>query len=239
MKNIFSTTFFFEEVNPLYKVVNIILISLLVVGIYFIFFNSPPDYQQGNSVRIMYIHVPAAWMSLMLYFLLGFFSVGLIVFKIPMCDIIANSIAPVGLTFSVITLITGSLWGKPMWGAWWVWDVRLTSFSILTFFYFSYISFREFNKNYHSAQNNAALLAVLGLINLPIVKFCVEIWNSLHQPTSLFKRSGPTIDKSMMVPLVIMILFSLFYSLSLALVKIRASIYEKKIAKFLSLSSKH
>lgn len=233
-----SPKFFLEESDNISKIINYCLLLLFCFGVYFVFLGSPADYQQGNSVRIMYIHVPSAWTSLALYFLLGIFSIGFLVMKNPICDIIASSIAPIGLVFSVITLITGSLWGKPIWGAWWVWDIRLTSFAILTFFYFSYISFRQLNEDNQNTQNNAAFLAILGLINLPVVKFSVEVWNSLHQPTSILKKNGPSIDQSMLIPLLIMTLFCICYSISLSLTKAKILLYKKKLDKIWYLKAK-
>lgn len=231
MKNIISAKFFLKNSNIYYYILNIFTALFFVIGLYLALLSSPADYQQGNSVRIMYIHVPSAWISLILYFLLGLFSIGFIVFRIIMFDLIAINIAPIGFTFSFITLFTGSLWGKPIWGTWWVWDIRLTSFAILAFFFFSYISFRELSKDTPMTQRNSALFAIIGLLNLPIIKFGVEKWHSLHQPSSLFKKSGPAIDSSMLMPLFIMISSLLLYATSLAVVKIKISLYKKKIYK--------
>ncbi len=189
---------------------------LLLAGIYLALFASPPDYQQGETVRIMYVHVPAAWLSMMLYALMALCSVFWLVWKHPLADLIARNAAPIGAAFTLIVLITGSLWGKPMWGAWWVWDARLTSVLILFFLYLGYIAITAVDVPDDSNRNIAAVISLLGAINLPIIKFSVEWWNTLHQPASVLKMSGPAIDASMMWPL--MTMFAALLCISVACV---------------------
>ncbi len=189
-------------------------IFALVLGLYYALCDSPPDYQQGETVRILYLHVPAAMISMMVYTVMAFASLVFLVWKHSVADVIARASAPVGAALTFITLITGSLWGKPMWGAWWVWDARLTSYLILFFLYLGYLAIARQADNDTAAQKICAVLAILGAINIPIIKFSVTWWNTLHQPASLFREGGNAIDSSMMLPLSLMILaFALFYTI--------------------------
>lgn len=190
--------------------------GLLVWGMYLALFISPPDYQQGETVRIMYVHVPAAWLSMMFYAMMALCSVFWLVWKHPLADLIARNIAPIGAAFTLIVLITGALWGKPMWGAWWVWDARLTSVLILFFLYLGYIAITSVEVIDDSNRNVAAVISLLGAVNLPIIKFSVEWWNTLHQPASVLKMDGPAIDSSMMWPL--MMMFAALLAISMACV---------------------
>lgn len=184
---------------------------LLIVGLFFALVVSPEDYQQGQYVRIMYVHVPSAWLSLGIYTMISVLSFFHLVMGSKIVNIIARELAPIGCGFTMITLITGSLWGKPTWGTWWAWDARLTFMLILLFFYIAYISLVK--AIYDNLESKApSTLAILGFINVPIIKFSVDIWNTLHQPASVFKLSGPTIDKTMLVPLILMFLASSFAS---------------------------
>jgi heme exporter protein C len=208
-------------------------------GIYYGFFASPLDYQQGEYVRIMYIHVPAAWLSLAIYLSMGVSSFIYLIWRNPIFDLIAKNSAPIGALFCFITLFTGSFWGKPIWGTWWVWDARLTSMLILFFFYLSYLALIDLSKD--RANNKApATLAVLGCINIPIVKFSVNLWNSLHQPASVFKLGGPSIHNSMLVPLMLMFLaFCLYFKANL-LIALKASLLKhKKLRNFDSFLALH
>lgn len=184
----------------------------LISGLYFALFNSPPDYQQGESVRIMYVHVPAAWMSMFIYTVMAVSSFVFLVFKHGIGDVIARASGWIGAWFALLTLVTGSIWGKPMWGAWWVWDARLTSMLILFFLYLGYVVLARQADHDEGAQKACALLALVGFINIPIIKFSVEWWQTLHQPASVFRMDGPTVAPEMLLPLGLMALaFTFFY----------------------------
>ncbi len=160
-------------------------VMLSLIGLYWGFVVSPADYQQGDSVRIMYVHVPAAWMSLFIYVVMAVASgIGLI-WQIKLAHIVAKVSAPIGAAFTFLALATGSIWGKPMWGAWWAWDARLTSELILLFLYLAYISLNNAFDNSKTADKAAAVLAIVGLVNIPIIYYSVEWWNSLHQGSSI------------------------------------------------------
>ncbi|MFN7038161.1 MAG: heme ABC transporter permease [Alphaproteobacteria bacterium] len=210
----------------------VIAISTLLTGLYFALFNSPPDYQQGEIVRIMYIHVPSAWMSLIIYSFMAMMSCAYLIWKNPLVNILAISSAPIGAGFALITLITGSLWGKPIWGTWWVWDARLTSMLILFFFYIGYISLSNAMKEVDINSNAPSILSIVGFINIPIVKFSVDFWNSLHQPASIIRVGGPAIHSSMLKPLLLMAIGSLFYFFTILIVKVKIKLYDKKIQRF-------
>ena len=202
--------------------------TLISLGLYYGLFDSPKDYQQGDAVRIMYVHVPSAWLASFLYFSLAISCIFYLVWKHPLADLIANAIAPIGLIFSVLTLITGSLWGKPMWGTWWVWDARLTSMLILFFFYLGFILLSNAFERKIDGSKTASVLAIIGLINLPIIKFSVDWWHTLHQPSSILRMDGPSIDKEMLFPLALMMVgFSLF-SLYLIIINVKTMLMEKK-----------
>ncbi len=174
---------------------------LLAAGLYLGLLASPPDYQQGDTVRIMYVHVPAAWLATLGYVALGLCGLFYIVWRHPLADIALRAMAPVGALFAFLTLVTGALWGKPMWGAWWVWDARLTSMLILFFFYIAVIALANAFDTPERGSRPAAILALVGLVNVPIVKFSVDWWNTLHQPASILRSGGLAIDPSMLWPL--------------------------------------
>ncbi|MFL2676343.1 MAG: heme ABC transporter permease [Alphaproteobacteria bacterium] len=204
-------------------------IFFLVISLYYSFFASPPDYLQGETVRIMYIHVPCAWLSLSTYSLMAVCSFISIVFKHTLADIISRACAPIGACFTLATLITGSIWGKPTWGTWWVWDARLTSELILLFIYVGHIFISNAYNDRRKGDKNAAILTLIGVINLPIIKWSVDWWNTLHQPASISKFSSPSIDQSMLVPLFLMLIsFSLFFT-TLLILRIKSEIMIRKI----------
>ena len=205
-----------------------IAIIALFSGLYFGLFDSPKDYQQGDAVRIMYVHVPSAWLASFLYFSLAISCVFYLVWKHPLADLVSSSIAPIGALFSVLTLVTGSLWGKPMWGTWWVWDARLTSMLVLFFFYLGYILLSNAFERKIDGSKTASVLAIVGLINLPIVKFSVDWWNTLHQPASIIKIGGPSIDDKMLLPLILMFFALSFFSLYLIILNVKTKLIEKK-----------
>lgn len=217
----------FKLLNPYYfsKLVRfmipILLIMMLItvgVGLYQALMVSPADYQQGEMVRIMYIHVPASWMALAIYSFMAICSFSNIVWKTRISFLMAASSAPIGAVFCLISMVTGSLWGKPIWGAWWVWDARLTSMLVLFLLYLSYIIVVNSGDDIWRAEKPASAIAIIGFINIPIVKFSVNIWYSLHQPASVLRLGAPTIHKSMLLPLILMFLsVNLYFLLVLAL----------------------
>src|SRR5512145_1851963 len=176
---------------------------LILVGLYMAF-TAPPDYQQSHVAKIMYVHVPAAWLALMGYALVAVSSFGLLVFRHPLADVSAKAAAPIGALFTFLCLVTGSLWGKPMWGAFWVWDPRLTSVLILFFLYLGLVALRSSIEDEALAAKLTAVLALVGIVMLPIIKFSVEFGNTLHQPASIIRAGGPTIDNALLVPLLVM-----------------------------------
>jgi len=201
---------------------------MILLGLYYGLFDSPKDYQQGDAVRIMYVHVPSAWLASFLFLSLAISCVFYLVWKHPLADLISNSIAPIGAVFSILTLVTGSLWGKPMWGTWWVWDARLTSMLILFFFYLGYILLSNAFERKIDGSKSASVLAIVGIINLPIIKFSVDWWHTLHQPSSILRMDGPSIDKEMLLPLTLMMVgFSLF-SLFLIIINVKTKLLGKK-----------
>ena len=214
-----------EKIQPY---IFLIAIITLVSGLYFSLFDSPKDYQQGDAVRIMYVHVPSAWLATFLYFSLAISCVFYLVWKHPLADLVSSSIAPIGALFSALTLVTGSLWGKPMWGTWWVWDARLTSMLVLFFFYLGYILLSNAFERKIDGSKTASVLAIVGLINLPIVKFSVDWWNTLHQPASIIKIGGPSIDDKMLLPLILMFFALSFFSLYLIILNVKTKLIEKK-----------
>lgn len=177
--------------------------ALIAYGLYLVFFVAPPDYQQGETVKIMYIHVPSAWLAMMGYAFVALSSFGLLVFRHPLADVSAKAAAPIGAAFTFLALVTGSLWGKPMWGTFWVWDARLTSVLILFFLYLGLMALRSSLEDESLASKLTAVLALVGVAILPVIKFSVEWWNTLHQPSTGFTRS---VDPSMRTPLLIMAL---------------------------------
>jgi heme exporter protein C len=226
----------FANPNQFLRIANPILpwcgwiagISILA-GLYFGLIQSPPDYQQGDTVRIMYIHVPSAWMAMFVYGGMAIASATALIWKHPLGFLAAKASAPIGACFTLVALATGSLWGKPMWGTWWVWDARLTSFLILFFLYIGYIALVEAFDDPSRGQRNASILALVGAVNLPVIKFSVDWWNTLHQPASVIKMGGPAIHSSILVPLLIMIFgFTAFY-LALLIVRIRSELAAMRV----------
>jgi len=201
----------------------------ILAGLYLGLFVAPPDYQQGESVRIMYVHVPAAWMALFIYACMALASASLLIWRHPLAGLIAKASAPVGAAFTFLALVTGSLWGKPMWGTWWVWDARLTSVLILFFIYLGHMALINAFENPERGQRAAAVLALVGAVNLPIVKFSVDWWNTLHQPASVTRIGTPAIHPSMLWPLLLMALgFSLYY-VTILIVRLRAEMLASRL----------
>jgi heme exporter protein C len=202
--------------------------AVLAVGLYLALVSAPPDYQQGESVRIMYIHVPAAWMALSVYLFVAVASAIALVWRHPLAEIAAAAAAPVGAAFTLVCLTTGSLWGRPMWGAWWVWDARLTSVLVLFFLYLGYIALVNGFDEASRGAKAGAVLALVGVVNLPIIKFSVDWWNTLHQPASVIRLGRPTIDMSMLVPLLVMAAGFLLLFLTLLMVRMRTALNDRK-----------
>jgi heme exporter protein C len=202
---------------------------LTAIGLYLALIVSPPDYQQGETVRIMYVHVPAAWMAMFCYVCMSVASAAGLVWRHPLAELAAKATAPIGAAFTFLALVTGSLWGKPMWGTWWVWDARLTSVLLLFFLYLGYIALSEAFDDPARGLRAASILALVGIINIPIIKFSVDWWNTLHQPASVARLDGPTIDASMLAPLLVMgLAFSAYYGWIL-LLRLRSEVLDGKI----------
>ncbi len=221
--------FFYKAKKILLPIMYVSLPILLVTGLYFAHFASPPDYQQGEMVRIMYIHVPAAWMSLGIYSFIAVCSFCCLVWKTRLSYIFAIASAPIGAMFALITLVTGSIWGKPIWGVWWVWDARLTSMLVLFLSYLSYIIIVHSGNNILRAEKPASAIALIGFVNVPIVKFSVEIWHSLHQPASIIRSGGPSIHSSMLWPLMIMFASFIVYFIIMLLIRVDILIKKQKL----------
>src|SRR5712692_10049001 len=202
---------------------------LLAAGLYLALFVAPPDYQQGEAARIMFVHVPAAVMSSVVYGLLALASAIALIWRHPLADIAAQAAAPLGAGFTLLCLVTGSLWGEPMWGTWWVWDARLTSVLVLFFLYVGYIALVNGFDDPTRGARAGAVLALVGVVNLPIIKFSVDWWNTLHQPASVFRLGGPTIAASMLWPLLIMALGFTLLFVTLLLIRMRTALIAAKI----------
>ena len=201
----------------------------LGVGLYLGLFVSPADYQQGESVRIMYVHVPSAWMALFVYTVMAVASAVALIWRHPLADLAAKASAPIGAGFTFLALITGSLWGKPMWGTFWVWDARLTSVLVLFFLYLGYMALINAFDDPQRGRRAAAVLALVGFVNVPIIKFSVDWWNTLHQPASVIRLDGPSIHPDMLWPLLAMAIGFKFYYASLLLLRIRSELLAARI----------
>lgn len=201
---------------------------LTVVGLYFSFFVAPPDYQQGESYRIMFIHVPAAWMSMLIYVVMCIYAgIGLI-WNTRLSSMMASALAPTGAMFTFLALWTGALWGKPTWGTYWVWDARLTSELILLFLYFGYMSLQAAIDDPQRASRASALLAIVGVVNIPIIYFSVQWWNTLHQGASVTPTDAPTMAASMFTAMMLMTFAFWMYTIAIALMRLRRIILERE-----------
>ena len=208
----------------------LILFSVgLVVGLSKALLFSPPDYQQGDSVRIMYVHVPAAYIGTLGYAALALFSAIFLIWKLPTAQMCAESIAPIGAVFTLLCLVTGSIWGKPMWGTWWVWDARLTSVLVLFFLYLGYLAVLGAFQRRADGRRPAAILAIIGVINLPIIKFSVDWWNTLHQPASLLRADGSALAPEMLTPLPWMMLAYTALFVLLSAMRLETALIEKQL----------
>ncbi len=228
IKFLFNPNKFNNLADKLIKPFFFLSILFLLIGLTFSIYISPDDYQQGSSVRIMYVHVPSAWLALMTYFIMTLCSIVALSFRIPFGFIINSAVAPIGAIFTLICIVSGSLWGKPMWGTWWVWDARLTSVAVLFLIYLIVIFLHNSFENKYLGEKITAIFIIVGSINLPIIKFSVDWWNTLHQPASVSKLSSPSIDISMLIPLIIMTLAFIFLGLLIALIRIKTEIILRK-----------
>jgi heme exporter protein C len=224
-----NPTFFLGLAGRLIPLCALLALCLLGTGLYLVFMQSPDDYQQGASVKIMYIHVPAAWLGLACYGLMTTSALGSILFRHPLADVSGKALAPIGASFTFLCLVTGALWGKPMWGTWWVWDARLTSVLVLFLIYCGIIALWQAFDDPLRAARPVAILTLFGSINLPIVKFSVDWWNTLHQPASVFRMDGSTIDRSMLTPLLIMAVGATCLMLALYLDGMRTEILRRRV----------
>ena len=202
---------------------------MLAVGIYMAFFVAPEDYQQGKTVRIMFVHVPSAWLSMGGYAMLAALGASLLVWRHPLAALMARAAAPVGASFAAVCLLTGSLWGRPMWGTYWVWDARLTSMLLLFFLYLGHIALSRAYDEPERGDRAAAILALIGVINLPIIKFSVDWWNTLHQPASITRLDAPAIHNSILVPLLWMAVSLLFLFVWLVLLRTETEIDRRRL----------
>ncbi len=228
MLNIFHNTNIFIWIERLIKFINSIFFVLLLVALSFALIFSPPDYLQGDSVRIMYVHVPAAWISLASFTCLALSSILNFIFKIKNLTIIVRSIAPIGFMFTCIAIVTGSLWGQPTWGTYWVWDARITSMVILAIFYLIIIGIHKYNLIEDIANKYTTIIASVGLINIPIIKYSVNWWNTLHQPASIKITGTSTIHSSMLMPLLLMFFVLILYCALIFLMKYKTEIIRIK-----------
>jgi heme exporter protein C len=228
MFNLINPTRVFHWIEKLINFINSIFFIFLIVALTFALILSPPDYLQGDSVRIMYVHVPAAWIGLSSYTFIALLSILNFTFKIKNLNLITKSIAPLGLMFTCLAIITGSLWGQPTWVTWWDWDARITSMLILTIFYILFILAHKLISQEDKANKVSSIILIFGLINIPIIKYSVDWWNTLHQPASIKVVGTSTIHSSMMLPLILMLLVLLLYSALIFLMKYKTEIIRIK-----------
>ena len=228
MFNFINNSNIFIWIERLINFINSIFFVLLLVALSFALILSPPDYLQGDSVRIMYVHVPAAWIGLASFTCIAFMSIVNFIFKIKYLTLITKSIAPIGLMFTCIAIVTGSIWGQPTWGTFWVWDARITSMSILALFYVMFIAIQKLISEEDRANKISSLIAAVGLINIPIIKYSVEWWSTLHQPASIKISGSSTIHSSMLTPLLLMFLVLILYCALIFLMKYKTEIIRIK-----------
>ncbi len=202
---------------------------LFAIGLY-LSFTTEGDYQQGLTVRIMYVHVPAAWLSMMCYTVMAVAAIGTLVWRHPLADVSHKAAAPLGAAFTLIALATGSLWGRPMWGTWWVWDARLTSVFVLFLMYLGLIALNRAMDDPSRAARVSAVLILVGFVNIPIIKFSVDWWNTLHQPASVIRMGGPTIDQEFLWPLLIMAIAFTMLFFTLHVMAMRNEIWRRRVA---------
>lgn len=232
-----NPTSFNRLANRLFWPLVAITVFAFTYGLYGAFLTAPADYQQGETIRIMYIHVPAAWLSMFVYAGMCASAIGTLVFRHPMADVAQKAAAPLGAGFTLLCLVTGSFWGRPMWGTWWEWDARLTSVLILFLIYLGIIALWRAIDEPTRAGRAVAILTLVGGINLPIIKFSVDWWYTLHQPASVFRMGGPTIHPSMLTPLFVMGLAFLLLYLVLLITRMRAELLERRAERLTILAA--
>jgi heme exporter protein C len=218
---------FMNATRRLPAILGVLAAVLFAAGIW-LSFTAPEDYQQGDTVRIMFVHVPASWLALMVYSILGISSFFALVFRHSLADAAARAAAPLGAAFTFLALVTGSLWGRPMWGTWWEWDARLTSVLVLFLFYLGYMALRASIDDEQKAGRAAAVLALVGLVNLPIVHFSVDWWNTLHQPSSVLRMGKPTMTADILTPLLVMGVAYMVLFFALWIAAIHAEIRQRR-----------
>ena len=227
----FNPTRFMALTDRLLPWISAAAALLLGVGLFAAFFLVPPDYQQGETVRIMYIHVPAAWLGMFAYIVMSSASIGALVWRHPLADAAQKTAAPLGALFTFLCLVTGSLWGKPMWGTFWVWDARLTSYLVLFLIYLGVIAIRQTMDDTPRGARVASIMTLVGLVDIPIIKFSVDWWNTLHQPASVFRAGGSTISGSMLWPLLVMAVGASCLFLALHFMALRNEILRRRLAR--------
>ena len=215
-------------IDKFIKFINSIFFVILIIGISFALIISPVDYLQGDAVRIMYVHVPSAWIGLSIFSLIAVSTILNFIFKIKNLFLFIKSLAPIGLLFTCLSIVTGSIWGKPTWGTWWAWDARLTSMLVLMLFYVLFIISLKYFKNNENLPKILSILSILGIINIPIIKYSVEWWSTLHQPASIKFLGTSSIDPSMLIPLFLMLLVLLLYCALIFLMKYKTEIIKIK-----------
>jgi len=218
----------FQWIERIINFINSIFFIILIIALTFALILSPPDYLQGDSVRIMYVHVPAAWIGLASYTSIAFLSIINFIFKTKNLNLVTKSIAPIGLMFTCLAIITGSLWGQPTWGTWWVWDARITSMLVLAIFYILFILTQKLISQEDQANRISSIIVIFGLINIPVIKYSVNWWSTLHQPASIKLDGTSTIHSSMLVPLMLMLLVLLLYCALIFLMKYKTEIIRIK-----------
>ncbi len=228
MFNLINPSRIFHLIQILINFINSIFFILLISALTFALILSPPDYLQGDSVRIMYVHVPSAWIGLASYTCIGLLSITYFIFKIQNITLITKSIAPLGLMFTCLAIATGSIWGQPTWGTWWAWDARLTSMIILALFYLGFILSHKLVLQEEKANKISSIVAIIGLINIPIIKYSVDWLNTLHQPASIKLIGASTIHSSMLMPLLLMFFVLLMYCALIFLMKYKTEIIRIK-----------
>ncbi len=231
MRNYANPSNFLQLAGAAAPILSALTAGLLALGLYLAWFVAPPDYQQGETVRIMYLHVPAAWLSMLIYMVMTSAALGTLIWRHPLADAAQKAAAPLGAGFTFLCLVTGALWGKPMWGAWWVWDARLTSVLVLFLIYLALVALWRTIEDPGKAARGAAIFTLVGAVNIPIIKFSVDWWNTLHQPASVFRLGGPAIAPSMLWPLIVMALAFSFLFLTLHLLAIRNEILRRRLRR--------
>ena len=218
----------FHWIEKLINFINSIFFILLIIALTFALILSPPDYLQGDSVRIMYVHVPSAWIGLASFTSIALLSILNFIFKIKNLNLITKSIAPLGLMFTCLAIVTGSLWGQPTWGTWWAWDARITSMVVLLIFYILFILAHKLIEQEEKANKVANIIAIIGLVNIPVIKYSVDWWNTLHQSSSIKIDGTSSIHASMLLPLMLMLLVLLLYCALILLMKYKTEIIRIK-----------